>query len=114
VGELASGEGLPENAESMEYSRLAASEPKGKCDASNDVIAVKSPRYWSGLEYDSHDYCRMFCHSVPCLGAKQMSSVAEVGEIAVTEVEGTNAEPGVSSWPVQDVGQLPLASEVAW
>jgi hypothetical protein len=27
-----------------------------------------------------------------------------VGEIAVSEVEGTNAEPGVS-WPVQDVGE---------
>ena len=38
VGELASGEGLPKIAESMEYSRLAASEPKGKGDASNDGL----------------------------------------------------------------------------
>jgi hypothetical protein len=38
VGGLASGEGLPKIAESMEYSRLAASEPKGKGDASNDGL----------------------------------------------------------------------------
>jgi hypothetical protein len=38
VGELASGEGLPKIAESMEYSRLAASEPKRKGDASNDGL----------------------------------------------------------------------------
>jgi hypothetical protein len=35
---LASGEGLPKIAECMEYSRLAASEPKGKGNVSNDGL----------------------------------------------------------------------------
>ena len=37
-GEWASGEGLPKIAERMEYSRLAASDSKGKDGASRDVL----------------------------------------------------------------------------
>lgn len=37
-GEWTSGEGLPKIAERMEYSRLTASDPKGKDGASRDVL----------------------------------------------------------------------------
>jgi hypothetical protein len=37
-GEWTSGEGLPKIAERMEYSRLAASDPKGKDGTSMDVL----------------------------------------------------------------------------
>ena len=37
-GELPSGEGLPKIAERMEYSRFAASDPKGKDGASKGIL----------------------------------------------------------------------------
>jgi hypothetical protein len=41
-GGLPSGEGLPKIAERMEYSRLAASDPKGKGDVSKDGLNIGS------------------------------------------------------------------------